>query len=223
MEVHIKGAFPKAETGSSYFAALYDVTADDWVKPMMLSGCDFTVVDDATKLSPMLYLKKKIAIVDNDLKNFKVQAIVFNAGGEYNGKIKMDIYPKGEYEPLASSEAQTMDIKTGETDTVTIGMDLSDKLETGMTYYAEVVYYDNDYQDWNFYSSWLSYDNYPDYADVKFTTPETTGISSIRNDGQNNRIFYRLNGTKASENKNFLKPGIYIMKEGTKTIKVVVK
>lgn len=27
VEVHIKGAYPKAETGSTYFAALYDVTA----------------------------------------------------------------------------------------------------------------------------------------------------------------------------------------------------
>lgn len=223
VEVHISGSFPKAETGNSYFAALYDVTADDWVKPMMLSGCDFTVVDDAAKLSPMLYLKKKIAIVNNDLKNFKVQAIVFNAGGEYNGKIKMDIYPKGAYEPLASSEAQPIDIKTGEIDTLTIGMDLSGKLEAGMTYYAEVVYYDNDYQDWNYYSSWLSYDNYPDYADVKFTTPETTGVSAILDNEHNNRIFYRLNGTKAGENRASLIPGIYILQEGKKITKVVVK
>ena len=178
VELHIPGKFENAETGSTYFAVLYNVTDDDWMIPAEMTGCYFTVVDDPSKLEPMLYLKEKISIDITDLKNAIVKAVVFNAGGEYNGKMRIDIYPRKAYSPVKSIGEREVNLKTGQKDTLTFAGDLLD-LETGKEYFAEIVYYDSDHNAWAYYDSWKSYYNYPLYADAAFTIPESTGISRV--------------------------------------------
>ena len=54
--------------------------------------------------------------------------------------------------------------------------------------------------------------------------PVGTGISQLKTDNADaNTAYYTLDGSFAGFNKQQLKPGIYVAKNGKKAVKVVVK
>ena len=234
IELHIPGKFDKAEVGKTYFAVLYNVTDDEWMIPVEKTGCYFTIVDVASKLRPMLYLKDKLSIDATDQKHIRAKADAFNAGGEYKGKMRINIYPREAYSPIACIGEQEVDLKTGQRDTLTFEGDLTGLLTVGATYTAEVVFYDNTANSWGYYDSWKSYENYPLYAVVHFTAPDPTGISTVSTDEMCDFVdVFSLTGqrvahytrTSMSEAAVHLTQGYYIVRGGkngiTRTMRIV--
>ncbi len=178
------------------------------------------VADNENELSLTLNSLSIENATNVSLDNINISAEISCERGSYNGYIAFAVYPEtGGYN--IDLVYQSFRIETGQTQTIS-NTDQFTKLETGKDYFIALFYYDLTNE------NWIQLGSNDQVA--FFTTANPNGINEITNeDTPTETSVYNLSGIRllhfeAGEalDTSSLEPGIYIVKSGNKSKRILI-
>lgn len=192
----------------------YSLTIVDDDNRRIASFCEITVKaapEEAVVVEPA----SQLTFADNtcvDRMSMDIMAKVKCSSGVFGGWLCLFLFNESGAVQMGSLEPQYLFLTEGETKSVSFGGPFENGVP-GKTYTACLMLYDG--RTYSFLSPM-------DMSVCQFTLDETSSITGLNADGKQPVVIYDVNGVRLPDTDiNTLSKGIYILRQGNKTVKVV--